>query len=73
MQNNLSNRLNKLEKEVEKMLNPYFDEGIVIWVNIDKGETVEGKIAEEEKKLGRKINRNKAMIVRVSGLSRWRI
>ena len=73
MQYNLSNRLNKLEKEVEKMLNPYFDEGIVIWVNINKGETVEGKIVEEEKRLGRKINRNKAMIVRVSGLSRWRI
>ena len=73
MQYNLSNRLNKLEKEVEKMLNPYFDEGIVIWVNINKGETVEGKIVEEEKRLGRKINRNNAMIVRVSGLSRWRI
>jgi len=68
MQNKLYYRLKKVEKEVEKMLNPFNDEGRIILVFLDKGETNEGKIAEEEKKLGRKINSNKVIFVRIHGM-----
>lgn len=63
MKNTLDNRL----KKIEYLLNPLVND-VVIIVNENKGETLEQKIVEEEKKLQRKINRKKAMIIIVSGI-----
>ena len=70
MNKNNERRFKKMEKAIEKKLNPYFDEEMVILVNKNKNETREQKIAEKENELGCKINRNKLLIVNIGGLNR---
>jgi hypothetical protein len=65
---NYDSRLKKIEKEFEEILNPYEDR--IILVNKSAGETKEGKIAEIEKELGRKISNGKIIFLIISGLTR---
>jgi hypothetical protein len=68
MKSNFDNRLTRIEKAIDEILNPC--EEMIILVNKNLGETKEGKIVEMEKELGRKINRNKLIFFIVSGLTK---
>lgn len=66
---NYDSRLAKVEKAIKELLN--FNEAVVIIVNKSNGETEEGKIAEKEKELQRKINKKGLIVVTVSGLDKF--
>lgn len=70
MRSNFNNRLNKIEKGIEKKLNPMSDKGDIIIFLPDKGETPEQKLAERERQLGYKLNRSKVLFFRVRGIDR---
>jgi hypothetical protein len=65
---NFDSRLTKIERANEEILNPYEDR--IILVNKSAGETKEGKIAEIEKELGRKISKGKIIFLIISGITK---
>lgn len=65
---NYDNRLTKIEKAIDEILNPSEDR--IILVNKSAGETKEGKIAEIERELGREISKGKIIFLTISGLTR---
>ncbi|MBK9097534.1 MAG: hypothetical protein IPM14_05270 [bacterium] len=71
MRSNLEKRLEKLEKAIVKILNPNYDKGELIVVLPDHGETLEQKIAERERELGHRINRNKVLYVSIEGITKF--
>ena len=55
---NYESRISKLERVVQEILNPDYNRSFTIIVDERVGETLEGKILEMEKELGKKINRS---------------
>ena len=55
---NYESRISKLERVVQEILNPGDNRSFTIIVDERVGETLEGKILEMEKELGKKINRS---------------
>ena len=58
---NYNSRIKKIEKIIDEIVNPY--EEVAIIINETTGETLEQKISEKEKELGKKVK--PSMIVRV--------
>jgi hypothetical protein len=65
---NFDSRLTKIEKIIDEILNPSEDR--IILINKSAGETKEGKIAEIERKLGRKISKGKIIFLIISGITK---
>ncbi|MGA7721856.1 MAG: hypothetical protein WCA84_11855 [Ignavibacteriaceae bacterium] len=70
MKSNFDNRLTRIEKTIDEILNPYAYEERIILVNVSAGETKEGKIAELEKELGREISKGKIIFLIISGITK---
>ena len=63
------NRLKRLEKQIQALLNP--EDSRIVPVIVDKriGETTEEKIFDLEKQLGRKLKRSNILLVEVTTYS----
>jgi hypothetical protein len=69
MRINFETRITKIEKVMEKFLNPFIDD-VVIFVNKNKSESVNKKIEATEEVLRSKINRDSLCLLIISGLDR---
>jgi hypothetical protein len=63
---NYNSRIKKIEQTIQEIQNPDENKTVVIIVNEFIGETMEAKIAEREKELGRKLKRKNLLIVILS-------
>ena len=63
-------RIERLEKLFQKIINPEDTQEYSVVVNRGIGETEEQKISELEKKVGHKIKKNKILLVNIYGLTR---